>query len=169
MNRLVFVLGALIAAALMTESVSARDRYTTIRLTNNIGAHGQYNTKCVAIVETDILGVRKASADVVRWIIKNGNSHNGSDYCPRLDPSRVEIRFQEPVFGAEHLVLKAEQEMIGSKLYWVIKGTVDAAIQSGRYKYVVFYTKKVTSDPNDKDPAGPDPDVEVDCGGCFPP
>ena len=168
MNRLAFAAGALMAAVLMAESASARDRFTTIRLTNNVGDQMQFNTKCVAIVETEIVGARKASSDVVHWIIKNGNSFDGSDFCPNVDKSRVELRFTQPVFGAGNLILHAEQETINGTTYWVVKGAVDPGIARGRYKYRVWYSKKGTSDPDDKDPAGPDPDVEVDCGGCLP-
>jgi hypothetical protein len=169
MKRLVFVVGALIAAALMTDSAFATDHYTTIRLTANIGTHGQYKTKCIAIIETEIIGVSRKSNDVVHWVIQNGNSVDQSDACKGADEQLVELRFgRNPVFGAE-ILRNPVQEMINGITYWVIKGTINPKIREGHYKYRVWYPKKVASNPNDKDPAGPDPDVEVDCTGCAPP
>ncbi len=161
MKRLMMFAGVAVVSTLIAVTVHAKDRGPRIHFTQNHSNHGQYAGKCLGSVTYEILPAQPG--DVVRWTIINGNgSGSADDVCEdqktTMDKTKVRLRFKRSPFTGSFgtAVELGPPSMIGGK--YVIEATVDSrAVPTDRYQYVVVY---------DGVPAGPDPEIEIDCPTC---
>jgi hypothetical protein len=123
-------------------------RTTSIFMTknHNVGkGQGQYPAECRAVVATETIPSNRG--DSISWKIKNGNGHDEGDRCEGLDMSRVALVFKTNVMGTKVLTARGSS----------IDGIVSNSPGPAPHGYHVTY----------KDlPAGPDPEIIVDCGTC---
>ncbi len=133
----------------------AGQKQTRIHFTKNYRkgtGPGQYNTDCIGIVTTEM--IHAAKQDKIMWHINVGNGENDDDKCEGLVMADVNLRFDSDVMGSA-----AMKKLTATGA--VIQGTVsnvDSEINKVN-KYRVYIGNDV---------AGPDPEIDVDCGGCGP-
>jgi hypothetical protein len=155
MKKLTLGLGVVLATAVFfVITASAKDRTTTIIFTLNYHPEGSIKAQCIGVVSTEILPGKKG--DNVTWKVKNGHGEGHDDDCPSMVNSQVQLIFDDDVMGAT--VNKKLTANNGGE----IKGTISSVAleaPAGSHKYRVFY-KGIA--------AGPDPEIEIDCGGCGP-
>ena len=161
MKMLAALVGLVVAAlALSSEGLAAKGRGTHIYFTRNTQwISGQPNTgipECLAAVATERIPALKN--DDIEWKVKNGHgaTFSNPDKCPDLDKSQVELHFKTDVMGA------AAMRKLKSNANGDITGTVSmdsGEARKGLHGYQVFYKGL---------PAGPDPEIDVDCDGCGP-
>lgn len=134
----------------------AGGRKTRIHFTKNhnqgTGA-GQYDTPCIGIITTETIKANKA--DEIQWMVKtDGGEGNGNDdKCDDLTMTEVNLYFETMVMGTNTLYADEMGRIVGT-----ISSNDDEIEPVNKY-YVRIGTT----------PAGPDPVIVVDCGGCGPP
>jgi hypothetical protein len=151
MKRLLIAAALGLLVVFTTGPAFAKPRFTVIHVTKNYNT-SLFPAECLGSITTETLP--SLNMEDITWVIKNGNGNNNDDVCPNIDKSLVELHFKDDVMGTAAMrVLKSQQ--VGG--VWRIKGTVDAGIPKGAYKYFVFYKGLQ---------AGPDPEIEVACDSC---
>jgi hypothetical protein len=160
MRRIAILAGVALAVTATTaiaQPPTTTPRYAVIYLTKNHDTM-KYPADCLGSVSTEM--IPSNNGDPVTWIIRHGNSFNNDDVCPGADKSKVTLVFKDDVFGTAVMkVLKATFTNVSGVpgKVWAIQGTVDAGIPPNTYGYTVYYNMK---------PAGPDPEIIVDCADC---
>ena len=138
------------------DDAPAGTKKTRIHFTKNHNrgtGPGQYDTDCIGIVTTETLKADKG--DKLRWVVKTNNGQNDDDKCDSLtDLTQVYLNFDSDVVGASRRLQSDDKGKINGTI-----STVDAEIEPLNKYYVTIGTT----------PAGPDPVIVVDCGGCGPP
>jgi hypothetical protein len=149
-----------VGAAILTADpgfAQAKQRATTIFMTQNhaVGTgRGQFPAECLGSVATETIPSKKG--DPIRWTVINGNGQDDTDQCRGLEVSQVELVFDTDVMGSP---AKRRLRGKGKSVDGNVTNLEKEAPTNSRHKYQVFY-KGV--------PAGPDPEIIVDCPSCGP-
>jgi hypothetical protein len=156
MNRLLVLIGGLMPI-LLASSAWAQDRTVTIFFTHNDSRNRtRHPADCLGSVTHEVL--RTLPGQTVKWQIVNGTpANNPNEKCENFDERQVSLRFKGRTSPFEDGKRVVSPENGSSAINETIlkKNAVKRT-----FRYVVRYKEKN---------AGPDPDVDVDCGGCAPP
>ena len=165
MKRLAIPAGVVLAfVMLMTAGAFAKERFAVIHITLNYDESGLYPAECLGTVTLETLPTKKG--DPVTWVVLNGNGDNDDDVCTETNGSvmnkgNVSVHFMDnfmdDLMGNAVTDLTAKMGTHKGKPAWLIQGMVDPGAKKGVHHYHIAYKGKQ---------AGPDPEVEVDCGLC---